>query len=181
MRVNYGLRNITLTDEEGAHTVMFDYSALNNYVLRLKIDIGQAAYWSELTQVQTLDNLMDRKILPDALTYLESLPDGYVKNKKDIIEKIKQVMQIQTMQETAAQDVALMQERPPLQELKTQDGLTDSQIADIAVQLMEKTGGEAMRIVEAMQIAEADKERVAKAYEELKNGGSGDALQQMRK
>lgn len=191
MRVNYGLRNITLTDEEGAQNVTFDYSALNDYVLRLKIDIGQAAYWSELTQVQTLDNLMDRKILPDAVTYLESLPDGYVKNKKDIIEKIKQTMQMQAITEAAASRGGpmgeLMPEQPPLPETPPmseqlpQGGLTDSQIADIAVQLMEKTGGEAMRLVEAMQIADTDKERVVLAYEELKNGGSGDDLQQMRK
>ena len=57
--------------------------------MNLNIDIGQGSYWSELMQIQTLDNMMNKKIIPDALTYLESLPDGYVKNKQAIIEKIK--------------------------------------------------------------------------------------------
>ena len=45
MREKYGLRYVTLTDTEGNRkAVEFDFAELENYVLSLKIDIGQAAY-----------------------------------------------------------------------------------------------------------------------------------------
>ncbi len=90
MRVNYGTRGVTLTDSEGAVTQEeFDFSKLADYALNLKIDIGQGSYWSELMQVQTLDNMMKSKVIPDALTYLEAVPEGYIKNKNKIIESIR--------------------------------------------------------------------------------------------
>lgn len=90
MRVNYGRRSVTITDSEGASTQEeFDFSKLANYALNLKIDIGQGSYWSELMQVQTLDNMMKSKIIPDALTYLEAVPEGYIKNKSKIVESIR--------------------------------------------------------------------------------------------
>ena len=52
-------------------------------------------------QVQTLDSLMTNNISPDALTYLEAIPDGYIKNKNRIVEKIKEQQSIMQM----AQDV----------------------------------------------------------------------------
>lgn len=85
MRAKYGARLVKV----GGRTLLFDFSSLSEYELRLNIEIGQSAYWSELTQVKTLDNLMDRNIIPDAQTYLESLPNGYVKNKEEIIKKLK--------------------------------------------------------------------------------------------
>ena len=90
MRVNYGVRKVTLTNSEGVtEQEEFDFSKLDHYALNLKIDIGQGSYWSELMQVQTLDNMMKSKIIPDALTYLEAVPEGYVKNKNKIIESIR--------------------------------------------------------------------------------------------
>lgn len=90
MRVNYGVRSITLTGSGGEVTQEeFDFSKLENYALNLKIDIGQGSYWSELMQVQTLDNMMKSNIIPDALTYLEAVPEGYIKNKNRIVESIR--------------------------------------------------------------------------------------------
>ena len=63
----------------------------------IKVDVGASSYWSELLQVQTLDNLMNLHIIPDAITYLESVPDGFIKNKADLINKIKE-QQAQQMQ-----------------------------------------------------------------------------------
>ena len=55
------------------------------------MEIGASAYWSELMQVQTLDNLFDRGIIQDAATYLESIPDGYIKNKQKLINQIREL------------------------------------------------------------------------------------------
>ena len=41
-------------------------------------------------QVQTVDNLFARGIITDPVTYLESIPDGYVRNKAGLIAALKQ-------------------------------------------------------------------------------------------
>ena len=75
----------------------------------LKVDIGAASYWSEILNVQTLDNMMQLGIIPDAVTYLESIPEGYIKNKADLIKSIEdkqvrqQQMQMRQVQAQAAE------------------------------------------------------------------------------
>lgn len=91
MRVNFGPRNITVTDDLGGVRVeTFDFSKLNDLKMQLNVNIGAAAYWSELMQMQTTDNLFSKGIITDAVTYLESIPDEYIKNKGKIIEDLKQ-------------------------------------------------------------------------------------------
>lgn len=171
MREKYGLRYVTLTDTEGdREAVEFDFAELENYALSLKIDIGQAAYWNELTQIQTLDNLMDRKILPDAVTYLESMPDGYIKNKQEIIQKIKETMQnALTGQSPMLEEGALSQEAAVADTLQEPGaaGLTDEEVAKIASELAGMGDEEAIDVLESMQIAEEEKERIVAAYAEI--------------
>lgn len=68
---------------------LFDFASLRDLHLRLNVDIGAATYWSELMQVQTLDNLFARGILQDAEVYLENMPRGYVPGKADLIKAIR--------------------------------------------------------------------------------------------
>ena len=84
-----------MTMQEEFQTVvdLFDFSQVMDFVDRTNVEIGGSSYWSELTQVQTLDNLMQMQIIPDALTYLEAVPDGYIKNKQKIIDRIKEIQQ----------------------------------------------------------------------------------------
>ena len=42
--------------------------------------------------MQTLDNMLAGGIIPDAFTYLEQMPDGYVRNKSRIMRAIKKKM-----------------------------------------------------------------------------------------
>ena len=67
----------------------FDLSAVDRSELALKVDIGAAAYWSEVMQLQTLDNLFEKGIIPDAVSYLESIPSSYIRGKNKLIEKVK--------------------------------------------------------------------------------------------
>ena len=53
------------------------------------VDIGASDYWSEITQTNTMDNLFKSGILTDAVAYVESVPDKNIKNKQEIIEKIR--------------------------------------------------------------------------------------------
>ena len=91
MRCDYGIREVSYIDQDGnTQVTLFDFSILNQLYLKLNIDIGASTYWSELMQVQTTDNLYSNGIITDAVTYLESIPNGYIKNKQEIIRKLKE-------------------------------------------------------------------------------------------
>ena len=102
MKTDYGLRMVRFTDSEGKlQNLLFDFTQLEDLYLKLNIDIGASTYWSELMQVQTMDNLFASGIIPDTVTYLESIPNGYIKNKQAIIQKVKEAdQQKKLMQES---------------------------------------------------------------------------------
>jgi hypothetical protein len=99
MRADYGIRLVKAEvldapqrDASGtAYTVIpFDFSTLADLDLELRVDVGAAAYFSELMQIQTLDNLYEKGIITDPADYVRSIPDKYIKGKNKLIEKLKQ-------------------------------------------------------------------------------------------
>ena len=100
IRVHYGVRQIGYTDEDGNETALyFVFSQLDYNAMQLKVDVGSSAYWSEVMQIQTLDNLFQNGIITDAVTYLEGIPDAYVKNKNKIIAQLKEKQNAMSMQQ----------------------------------------------------------------------------------
>lgn len=100
MSVNYGRRRVMVTQKlmggsEVSIPTDFDFADIAKYRWRLRVDIGASVRWSEVLQVQMLDNLMRAQIIPDAETYLECLPDGYLKNKAKLLERVREVKQNQ--------------------------------------------------------------------------------------
>ena len=103
MRVYYGTRYVQvkmltkdqlnsqplgMTLPEQDFNTPFDFDILNRIPLSLKLDVGASAYWSEITTVQTLDNLlMQGKI--ELVDYLERIPEGYVSKRQELIDKPK--------------------------------------------------------------------------------------------
>lgn len=75
----------------GAGPVLFDFEVLDRHPLSLKIDVGGSAYWSEIAQMQTLDNLLMNGQI-DIVDYLERVPNGYIVNQQELIDKMKQKM-----------------------------------------------------------------------------------------
>ncbi|MCH4182990.1 MAG: hypothetical protein LKF48_07530 [Prevotella sp.] len=71
-------------------SIELDNSVLKGSNYKMNVEIGQSTYWSETTQIQTMDNLFTKGIITDAVTYLESIPDKYIPNKSKIIDEIKQ-------------------------------------------------------------------------------------------
>lgn len=65
--------------------------------LSLKIDVGPSNYWSEITSVQTLDNLLANNRIT-FLQYLERIPDGYITDKQGLIDYLKEQEAQQAMQ-----------------------------------------------------------------------------------
>lgn len=96
---NYGVRQITYEEDGNTIAAAFDFGLTSEANYRLKVDVGSAAYWSEVMQIQTLDNMFRNHIIPDAITYVENIPDQYIKGKNKILEKLKeQQLQQQQMQ-----------------------------------------------------------------------------------
>jgi hypothetical protein len=117
----YGPRTTEILMENvGDETqVQFDFSTLQGMNINLTVEIGQATYWSELVQVQTLDNMLSQQII-DTEMYLKFLPDGYIPNRDEIIKEIKErqalmqqqqmMMQMQGMAPTAPTQQPALQE-----------------------------------------------------------------------
>lgn len=113
MAHDYGVRMMDQADDMGNEIrVPFDFNDLQSLKYKLNVEIGPSAYWSELTQIQTLDSLLRNQIIPDAVTYLENVPDGYIKGKSAIIAKIKELQQQQAAAQQAAAQQAQMQAAP---------------------------------------------------------------------
>ena len=104
IRADYGSRKTSIISGDAAFDVMFDFATLDEANYNMKIDVGQSSYWSELTQIQTADNLLAKGVIPDAITYLESIPDKYIRNKSNVIKKLKE-MQTQQAQMAEAQQM----------------------------------------------------------------------------
>ena len=66
----------------------FDFSKLKTLQLSIKQDVGASSYWSEMANVQTLENLlMNNRI--DTVDFLDRLPNGYLMKKQELIDKLK--------------------------------------------------------------------------------------------
>ena len=89
IRCYYGAREVFFeTGDETASTVV-DFSAIDTDSMELRVDVGPASYWSELVQVETADNLYKNGIITDAVTYLETVPDKYIRNKRRLIDRLE--------------------------------------------------------------------------------------------
>ena len=102
MSVRYGVRKVEISmsmDEPGSQPlgmelpqqnfmVDFDFAQLRNFPVAIKQDVGASSYWSEMANMQTLDNLlMNHHITLEQ--YLERLPSGYISRKQELIKQIK--------------------------------------------------------------------------------------------
>lgn len=106
MRARFGTRTVLLRDESGIQQELpLDFSSLEGHVLNIRADVGQAAYWSELTATSTLDNLFQKQLV-DPLTYLESIPSHLLPNKARLESELRRRLQAQQAAQAAAQSIA---------------------------------------------------------------------------
>ena len=99
MSADYGLREVQSGEDGEVKAEYFNFSDDSAVELSLKVDIGSAAYWSELMQVQTMDNLFTKGVIWDVITYLERIPEQYLRNKSKIIAKLKSEREMKQMQQ----------------------------------------------------------------------------------
>lgn len=87
----YGAREICVADEVGNEAmVLFDWGSLKTEMLKLSVDIGDANYWDPNTQATMLERLLQNRIIPDPILFLEHMPDGLLKDKDRLIAQLKE-------------------------------------------------------------------------------------------
>ena len=105
------VRNIIdiMANTYGQRRVLFDgkvadcdFDILNKLQYQLIIDIGAGSQYSEIAQMNTLDNVF-RSIQFDPDVYLESIPDKYLPNKSKIVQNVKEKQELMKQQQQAMQ------------------------------------------------------------------------------
>ena len=90
MGTYYGIRPVVVEGFNNERSVdMFDFSKLKGMWLNIKIDVGNASYFSEVASVQTLDNLLNNGLI-DFVDYLKRIPDELIPQKQELIASIEQ-------------------------------------------------------------------------------------------
>lgn len=121
MATYYGARPVAVfnqtTNEE--EILEFDFSAINTAALDIKIDIGGSSYWSELTEVKTLDNLFLKEMI-SGIDYIDLMPENLMPHKQKALANLKAREAQAAMggnPEQQMMDAAMgMEEAMPLQE-----------------------------------------------------------------
>jgi len=106
----YGKRSIDVEVLGKREIREFDFSRLKDMKFRLKIDVGPSSYWSEITAMQTLDNLLNTERI-SFTQYLERVPKGLIPKKQELIEEIKS--QDQKQQFIYEQMARFLEQLPP--------------------------------------------------------------------
>lgn len=68
--------------------VPFDFSVLSEIQLSVKIDVGASSYWSEISTVQTCENLLMNGFI-NVVQFLERLPAGQIEKQQELIDELK--------------------------------------------------------------------------------------------
>lgn len=90
------MASIGLTQAMGSKPVLFDFSVLERIPLSLKLDVGGSAYWSEIAQMNTLDNLLMQGQI-SVIDYLERVPNGYISNQQELIQTLRDRQNMEQM------------------------------------------------------------------------------------
>lgn len=99
MASKYGIRPVVMDDGQGQRQLIsFDFSALQSMDLKTSIDVGETSYWSEISTLQTLDNLLAAERI-DFLQYLERIPNEIIPKKAELISDIKEQTEMQQAQQ----------------------------------------------------------------------------------
>ena len=96
MAAKYGQRPVVMSDEDGnRQLIAFDFSQLQNMDLKTNVDVGETSYWSEISTMQTMGNLLQSERI-DFIDYLKRMPDNMIPQKAELIAKVKEQMEMQT-------------------------------------------------------------------------------------
>jgi hypothetical protein len=89
MSSKYGTRPVVIANDGVRQLVDFDFSILKNMDLKTNVDVGETSYWSEISTLQTLDNLLASERI-NFLQYLERIPNEIIPKKAELITDLKE-------------------------------------------------------------------------------------------
>lgn len=136
MANKYGTRPVVMDDGNGnRQLVEFDFSALKQMDLKTNIDVGETSYWSEISTLQTLDNLLQSERI-NFLQYLERIPNELVPRKAELISDLKEQMEIQ--------------EKAPQQQLPAQQPVNNNAMYEQMAQYMDMLPVEQQTLIRSM-------------------------------
>lgn len=97
MGAYYGERIVEVPNPFGGNAMVpFDFKELKKIPMSIKLDVGASSYWSEIANMQTLDNLLiNNKI--SLIEYLKRLPSGMITDREALIETLQREQQMNTM------------------------------------------------------------------------------------
>ncbi len=81
-------RLLPYADEDGLHAEHIDYRMLRGTLIRARVEVSEAERYSASTTLSMLDKLMEGGFLT-VEQYLESLPDGILPGRRELIERVK--------------------------------------------------------------------------------------------
>lgn len=88
----YGERYVEVDNPDtaigGKLVVKVDFSALKKIPCSIDLDAGASSYWSEIANMQTLDNLLMQKRISTS-EYLRRLPNGQISDREKLIEIVE--------------------------------------------------------------------------------------------
>ena len=88
MATNYGVRPVVVTDGQNRSIESFDFTKLKGLWLNIKADVGTASYFSEISSMQTLDNLLNAGRI-EFIDYLKRIPDEIIPQKQELIQSLE--------------------------------------------------------------------------------------------
>lgn len=91
----YGSRKIKIKTDKGEVLEEVDFSKLKDLNYQISVDIGKSGIYDENTRITTLGNLWDRKILTDAYTFVQSIPDKMLPDKDNILRQLQEQKELQ--------------------------------------------------------------------------------------
>lgn len=82
----YGVRTVQVDTgaPEGPLSIRFDFATLKRVPYTIDLDAGASSYWSEIANMQTLDNLLMQGKIPTS-EYLRRLPNGQITDREALI------------------------------------------------------------------------------------------------
>jgi hypothetical protein len=89
----YGQRPVVMEIEGMKQEVIYDFNTFKDTWLNVRADVGEASYWSEIASLSTLDRLLEMEKI-DFVDYLERVGEEYIPQKQELIDKIKQQMEM---------------------------------------------------------------------------------------
>lgn len=90
----YGIRFVEVEHPELGEkvSVRFDFATLKSVPCSIDLDAGASSYWSEIANMQTLDNLLMQGKIPTS-EYLRRLPNGQITDREGLIAIAKAMEQ----------------------------------------------------------------------------------------